>query len=99
MKLNFGIKSSRSHRALDDAIAAGELYLQLGTIAEELDLIVLKEIEQLSLRSSWDLHSFWNRIIDYKMNDSFSNEKTSDFDVRYRGVNISRFVKEQVSQN
>ena len=96
LKLNFGIKSSRSHRALDDAIAAGELYLQLGTIAEELDLIVLKEIEQLSLRSSWDLHSFWNRIIDYKMNDSFSNEKTSDFDVRYRGVNISRFVKEQV---
>ena len=98
LKLNFSIESSRSHRALDDAIAAGELYLQLGSIAEKLDLIVLKEIEQLSLRSSWGLHSFWDRIIDYKMNDEFSNEIVSDFGVKYRGVNISRFAKEKVSK-
>jgi len=95
LKLNFGIESSRSHRALDDAIAAGQLYLELGSIAEGLDLDVLKEIEQLSLHSSWELKSFWSRIIDCKMDGKSSNEIGSDFDMKYRGISISKFAMER----
>ena len=99
LKLHFGIVSSKAHRALDDAIAAGELYLKLVSIAENLNLFVLKEIEQLSLRSSWQLRKFWGRVVNCKMDKTFSNEIKNDVEVKYRGVNISRFSKEKISKS
>ena len=80
LKLNFGIESARSHRALDDAFATGQLFIELGSIAEDLDLVILKEIEQLSLRSSWNLQKFWISMIDYKMDKKFSN-KIANFEI------------------
>ena len=50
-----GIGHSRPHRALDDALATKDLFLELSEKVSELDVYTLAEMQRLAARSSWVL--------------------------------------------
>lgn len=51
------------HRALDDSIAAMELFLKLLKKFEELDPELLKTLQELSLKSNWPLKNLLQKTI------------------------------------
>ncbi|WP_018133283.1 ATP-dependent DNA helicase DinG [Effusibacillus pohliae] len=54
-----GIVHGRPHRALSDALATAELFLQLLEKARKLPLLVLQQIEQLTAASDWPMRHFF----------------------------------------
>ena len=54
-----GISLPSAHRALDDAVAAKDLFLALWGRALRIDLEVLKAINRLGAKSDWDLQPFF----------------------------------------
>ena len=55
---SMGISHPRPHRALDDALAARDLFLRLAGMARELDVNTVAEMERLASRSTWGLSYF-----------------------------------------
>ncbi|MBI4232173.1 hypothetical protein HY605_02980 [Candidatus Peregrinibacteria bacterium] len=55
---HFDLQHAEKHRALDDAIAAMELFLKLREEFESLNSALLKKIQDLSQKSNWDLKEF-----------------------------------------
>ncbi len=49
------VSVERPHRAIDDALAAKELFLKLAREAADLDVFILAEMQRLAQRSSWVL--------------------------------------------
>ena len=57
----------RPHRALDDAVATKDVFLQLVERMSELDSYTLAEIQRLSTRSSWNLSYLLSRLETHRM--------------------------------
>ncbi|MFC4768967.1 ATP-dependent DNA helicase DinG [Effusibacillus consociatus] len=60
---NRKIAHGRPHRALSDALATAELFLQLHEKARNLPLLVLQQIEQLTGMSDWHLRHFFTDLV------------------------------------
>lgn len=57
-----GLQHTDKHRALDDAIAAMELFIELTKRFKALPEDLLKEIQQLCQKSDWPLNSYINSL-------------------------------------
>ena len=68
-----GITLPATHRALDDARVAHQLYLRVFERAVELPRNVLEEIVDQSERSNWLLSSFWREALDEQKQGSFAS--------------------------
>lgn len=55
---HFNLQHEEKHRALDDAIAAMELFIRLKEEFENLERALLTKIQSLSQKSNWDLKEF-----------------------------------------
>jgi len=54
-----GLSLPNAHRALDDAVAAKDLFLALRDYALQIDLDVLRRINRLAAKSDWSLRTFF----------------------------------------
>jgi predicted DnaQ family exonuclease/DinG family helicase len=63
------LECQRPHRALDDAMATKEVFIELLKKMCELDTHTLVEIDRLSKRSSWSMSYLMNRIISSRIED------------------------------
>jgi len=80
------LEHEQKHRALDDAIAAMELFKKLAVKFEELPEEILEKIKSLTTKSDWAIKDF---IRDIKSNSSSNDEVTSTPKVANKKVSES----------
>jgi len=90
----FDLQHKEKHRALDDAIAAMELFIKLQEKVKELDFEILKKIKELNEKASWPFKDFFS---DISFNKGVKKEK--DLSPKVLDLKLSSFASDIVKSS
>lgn len=86
------LNHKEKHRALDDSIAAMELFLKLTTMFRELDQNLISKIQEIAKRSDWQLKEFLLSLTPLS-ETKISKEKKDKKKITTTGIDIKKIMQ------